>query len=674
MLLTQTQTLARGAAARPCVRTSRARAGAASLRRRAAAQPAATAQAASERARKAAVVWFTPTSLRLEDHPALLAACEATSGPLTCVCLADGLPSDAAPAVAALREALRARGGDLSVRSGSAAEVLAALSAAAGADTVFVCEEPESLHADAVARAAAALSAAGVRVETCSLPLWQSTPAGVENWRAHAAQRGALLPPATLPADVSWAARDGADSDAVLASQSDAAAPFPLTEAGAAAALAAFVGARDDAALLAAADAADAARPGTSYAVLFERALSLGLLSPRRVAAAAGATLARHLAGEQMPAAVVRSVAALRRARAAKDATEAAAFHSALAVADSARAVGTARAATGAEPTQRWWRWRGALVPYVHVAGPPGCDKRVLLVHGFGAFGEHWRDNLALADTASVWAPTMPGFGRTEKAALPYSQELWTAFLADFVREVIQAPCLVAGNSIGGFMAANLAGTQPELVSALVLVNSAGPLTEGYDPAAAVPPKGVPPALVVNAFTAALLFYLERNIRDTLRRCYPTNPDAADDWLAAEIYRAACDPGSAFVFSSGAYLPTPAPLNHLVSVFGGPVLVLQGALDPLNDAPGRAAKLAALCANAEVQLLQAGHCPHDGALLRVRAMRLSPSACSRMRRCVCARDAVVAVRVLTTCAAACARATEVPAEWNAAVKALLARI
>lgn len=35
------------------------------------------------------------------------------------------------------------------------------------------------------------------------------------------------------------------------------------------------------------------------------------------------------------------------------------------------------------------------------------------------------------------------------------------------------------------------------------------------------------------------------------------------------------------------YLPKPRPLNHLVAdLWGGPTLVLQGVLDPLNDAKG----------------------------------------------------------------------------------------
>ena len=39
---------------------------------------------------------------------------------------------------------------------------------------------------------------------------------------------------------------------------------------------------------------------------------------------------------------------------------------------------------------------------------------------------------------------------------------------------------------------------------------------------------------------------------------------------------------------------------------------MQGALDPLNDARGRAEAIRLSCPdNVEVVLLEAGHCPHD---------------------------------------------------------------
>lgn len=60
------------------------------------------------------------------------------------------------------------------------------------------------------------------------------------------------------------------------------------------------------------------------------------------------------------------------------------------------------------------------------------------------------------------------------------------------------------------------------------------------------------------------------------------------------------------------YLPKPRPLNHLVAdLWGGPTLVLQGVLDPLNDAKGescvsfKAASLQSICGAARLSCSRA---------------------------------------------------------------------
>lgn len=63
-----------------------------------------------------------------------------------------------------------------------------------------------------------------------------------------------------------------------------------------------------------------------------------------------------------------------------------------------------------------------------------------------------------------VYAPTIPGFGRSEKPALAYSQTLWLDFLRDFVVEVVRRPVVVVGNSIGGYISASLAAASPGIV------------------------------------------------------------------------------------------------------------------------------------------------------------------------------------------------------------------
>lgn len=82
-----------------------------------------------------------------------------------------------------------------------------------------------------------------------------------------------------------------------------------------------------------------------------------------------------------------------------------------------------------------------------------GCDgPATLLVHGFGAFLEHYRDNIhGIAEGGKqVWAVTMLGFGRSEKPNIVYSEEMWAEFVRDFIVEVVGRPVHLVGNSIGG--------------------------------------------------------------------------------------------------------------------------------------------------------------------------------------------------------------------------------
>lgn len=76
----------------------------------------------------------------------------------------------------------------------------------------------------------------------------------------------------------------------------------------------------------------------------------------------------------------------------------------------------------------------------------------VLLVHGFGAFLEHYRDNISgIADDGNqVWAITLLGFGKSEKPNIIYTELVWAELLRDFIVDVVGEPVHLIGNSIGG--------------------------------------------------------------------------------------------------------------------------------------------------------------------------------------------------------------------------------
>ena len=296
--------------------------------------------------------------------------------------------------------------------------------------------------------------------------------------------------------------------------------------------------------------------------------------------------------------------------------------------------------------TTRHWRWRGILTDYVSVEkeyeatnanevtktyktrnGSASDDANgtnherpaIVLVHGFGAFGEHWRRNVKeLADLGyDVYAPTFPGYGRSEKMSMQYGQDLWRDFLADFISDIVGRPVVIAGNSIGGYISASVAADFPQLIKGLVLLNSAGQINQEFQPRQyeldlVENPRQPPPVIVVDAISTLLFSFLERDIENQLQRLYPTRPEYADEWLGKEIRRASQDPKALGVFRSVFFLPSPRPLNYLINeLYGGEVLVLQGVLDPLNDATKRAQQIVAACPRAELEMLDAGHCPHD---------------------------------------------------------------
>lgn len=106
-------------------------------------------------------------------------------------------------------------------------------------------------------------------------------------------------------------------------------------------------------------------------------------------------------------------------------------------------------------------------------AGPP-----LLLVHGLMTTAYSWRYVMApLAQRFTVYAMDLPGAGRSSKPDVAYTP----AALADWLHALQKAleigPCVVIGNSMGGYLCMVWALRQPEAITRLVVVHSpAAPL------------------------------------------------------------------------------------------------------------------------------------------------------------------------------------------------------
>ena len=102
--------------------------------------------------------------------------------------------------------------------------------------------------------------------------------------------------------------------------------------------------------------------------------------------------------------------------------------------------------------------------------GPP-----LLLLHGVGDNALDWRWVMpALARTHQVYAPDLPGSGGSAKPVADYSPAFFTRFVGAFLDALGVDRAAVVGNSLGGLVGLRLALSEPERVTALGLVDSAG--------------------------------------------------------------------------------------------------------------------------------------------------------------------------------------------------------
>jgi pimeloyl-ACP methyl ester carboxylesterase len=109
-----------------------------------------------------------------------------------------------------------------------------------------------------------------------------------------------------------------------------------------------------------------------------------------------------------------------------------------------------------------------------HTHGGRGAP--VLFIHGLGSSGYlEWRFNLEpTAVRHRVYAPDLPGFGRSEKPRARYGIPYFTRFIERYMEGRGLRSAAVVGASLGGRIALELALKHPQRVSKLVLVNSLG--------------------------------------------------------------------------------------------------------------------------------------------------------------------------------------------------------
>ncbi|HVE69144.1 MAG TPA: alpha/beta hydrolase [Solirubrobacteraceae bacterium] len=120
----------------------------------------------------------------------------------------------------------------------------------------------------------------------------------------------------------------------------------------------------------------------------------------------------------------------------------------------------------------RWVEVDGSPVNVLDAGeGPP-----LLFVHGHSGRWANWMLNIPhFARTRRVIAPDLPGFGHSPMPDWRISIENYGRFLVSLLDALeVSDPVPVVGNSMGGFVSAELAIKDPGRVQGLVLVTAAG--------------------------------------------------------------------------------------------------------------------------------------------------------------------------------------------------------
>jgi len=110
-----------------------------------------------------------------------------------------------------------------------------------------------------------------------------------------------------------------------------------------------------------------------------------------------------------------------------------------------------------------------------------GQGPALVLVHGLGGSSAVWRDDIGtLAKNYRVIAPDLPGYGKSDRPRADYSIDYYSAMLKDLIDALGESKVAIAGNSMGGWIAAVFTLDNPGNVSHLILVDSAGLHRESY--------------------------------------------------------------------------------------------------------------------------------------------------------------------------------------------------
>ena len=107
---------------------------------------------------------------------------------------------------------------------------------------------------------------------------------------------------------------------------------------------------------------------------------------------------------------------------------------------------------------------------------PPGADRTIIFVHGYGGCAETWEHQINyFSRPFRVIAPDLRGHGQSDAPFTRYTMPELTADLFAITQHLKLPPqFILVGHSFGGSICIEYATTHPEQIERLVLIATAG--------------------------------------------------------------------------------------------------------------------------------------------------------------------------------------------------------
>jgi pimeloyl-ACP methyl ester carboxylesterase len=233
---------------------------------------------------------------------------------------------------------------------------------------------------------------------------------------------------------------------------------------------------------------------------------------------------------------------------------------------------------------QRWLLLDGTPVNTIVLGPEHVTDKQPLVfVHGLSGCWQNWLEQLPLfAHERQVITLDLPGFGYSPMPAERLSMSGYARLLDRLLGQLGIDAAAVVGNSMGGFIGAELAIAFPQRVERLVLVSAAGISTHGHRGSTRVLPamrRAERVLMASGAWAASKSEAVARRarLREAALGVVVHHPDRLPAELAAEQIRGAGKPG----FVQGLEAVIDYEIRERLGEIACPTLIVWGDHDRL---------------------------------------------------------------------------------------------